>query len=1152
MTSFVHLHLHTEYSLLDGFCRIDPLMDRVEELGMKAVAMTDHGNMFATIQFYKAAKKRGIKPIIGCEVYVAEDRMDRTDKTRYHLVLLAENDQGYHNLIKIVSEGYVNGFYYKPRIDLDFLREHSEGLIALSACIAGQLARTALELDYDRTRDLAMTYAEIFGPDRFFLEIQDHGLREEKQVVRIYQRLSEETGIGLVASNDVHYIRREDAAAHDILLCIQTGKTLEEKERMRFPGDQFYLKSGEEMAELFDRIPEALENTVRIAERCELEIPFHQLHLPHFEIPKGRSNLDYLRELVNRGIDRRYGPESDRYREDLLEKARDRAAYEISVIDHMGYIDYFLIVSDFVHFAQKEGISVGPGRGSAAGSIISYALGITGIDPLEYDLLFERFLNPARVSMPDIDIDFCYERREEVIDYVNAKYGREKVAQIVTFGTMAAKNAIRDVGRVLDIPLSKVDQIAKAVPNRLNITLSQALKEDADFQKIYRLSEENKQIIDYAMSVEGMPRHTSTHAAGVLIAGKAVDELVPLSRNGDQVTTQFNMNELEELGLLKMDFLGLRNLTVIRDAIEMIRENHGVEIDPDRIDTNDPGAMSLFNKADTIGIFQFESNGMRNFLRELKPSRFDDLVAANALFRPGPMDQIPSYIRARHNPAMISYLHPKLEPILRSSYGVIVYQEQVMQIVQQLAGYSLGEADNLRRAMSKKKMAVMQENRDYFIYGKKDDRGEQEIVGCLANGVPEDIANQIYDQMIEFAKYAFNKSHSVAYAYVAMETAILKYYYPCEYFAALLSSVMGDSSKVSLYSQEAKRMRIALLPPSVNASFAKFTVEEGKIRFGLTAVKNVGSSMIRAIVAARRRGGPFRDLDEFLRRLLDEDKTCLNRKAVECLIKGGAMDDFGLYRSQLMVDMELLIDSVQQNRRNNVAGQTSMFDLVEEEADLPVNRIPEYRKAQLLAYEKDVLGIYLSDHPFSPYERLLAGRTNFSLKSILSEDDLQAWDGKQVTMGGLIRDRKDLLTKKNQKMCFLQVEDSFGLIEAVVFPRQFELGRPYLEADQPVLLEGDLQVSSDDELKLLVNRISPLESASGLTLYLQMDSRDRALYEQMKELISRYPGRVPILIYFKDRKQSVTMDARFSVQTDGDLVNRLQDLLGKGNVVLKE
>ena len=1148
MHSFAHLHLHTEYSLLDGFCRIDRLMDQVKALGMDSVAITDHGNMFGALAFYKAAKAKGVKPIIGCEVYLADDYLDRKKRDRYHLLLLAENEEGYHNLIRIVSEGYVNGFYYKPRVDKRVLRRFHKGIICMSACLAGELAQMALSGDEEATKRAALSYQEIFGPGNFFLEIQNHGIREEAIVRRVFHRVSRETGIPLVATNDVHYLKKEDAQAQDILLCIQTGKLLSDEKRMRFASDDFYLKSPEEMAELFPGDEEALENAGEIARRCRVEFTFHHLHLPHFDVPTGEENQAYLRRLVKEGIDRRYleGPPKRRA---CYQRAVERSEHELSVIESMGYVDYFLIVSDFVHFAQKEGIPVGPGRGSAAGSIISYALGITGIDPLQYDLLFERFLNPERVSMPDIDIDFGYERRDEVIAYVKRKYGEERVAQIVTFGTMAAKNAIRDVGRVLDIPLSRVDRVTKAVPSRLNITLKDALKESKDFAQLYREDATTHRLIDLAMELEGMPRHTSTHAAGVLIAGEPVDHLVPLSRNEDQITTQYNMTELEELGLLKMDFLALRNLTVIQDAVKMVEERTGRHMDMDAINIQDPEALALFTKADTIGIFQFESNGMRAFLKELKPDRFEDLVAANALFRPGPMEQIPTYIRARHNPSQVRYLHPLLEPILKTTYGVIVYQEQVMQIVQQLAGYSLGGADNLRRAMSKKKMAVMEENRSYFIYGKKDEQGHVLIPGCIANGVDEEIADEIYRQMIEFAKYAFNKSHSVAYAFVAMQTAILKDRAPAEYFAALLTSVRGDSSKIALYIREAKRMGVSVLPPNINDSQVNFTVEDGAIRYGLLAIKNVGSNLAQATIAARKRGRPFDSLEQYLRRLLEEDTTAVNRKAVESLIKAGALDDFGSHRSQLMMELELAIGSVQMNRRNNLSGQTSMF----EQMEAPPRRkqeIKEYEKAQLLAYEKEVLGIYLSDHPFSPYEPIFRPRVNFSAEQLQNEDDLERLDGRSVACAGILRELRTLLTKKKQKMAFFRLEDSFGEISGVIFPSLYQKISQKLKQDAPIWVKGRLQYSSD-ELSLLGEEVKSLDEFSDKRLYLQLNSTDRSLYEKIRQLLQESPGKIPVYLYFSDRKQLVEMDSRFGWKEDEQGLTALTEVLGQENVKLK-
>ena len=1164
---FTHLHLHSPYSLLDGFCKMDQLMPLLKDMGMDSCAITDHGNMFGVLQFYKAARAAGIHPILGCEIYVSPDQKDFSDRTAYHLVLLAENNQGYRNLIRIVSSGYVDGYHHgRPHVDKGVLKAFHQGLIALSACLSGEPAKKILESSYEEARKACEEYQAIFGSENYFLEIQDHGIREEKIVLRTLGKIHQETGIPLVATNDCHYLREEDSLAHDILLCIQTGKTLTEENRMRFSSSDFYVKSPEEMAELFSDYPDALQNTEKIARRCQVEIPFHQLHLPHFELPEGETNAHYLRSLVEEGIDFRYQPKAPSLAGEntapseeakiLYKTAKARAAHELSVIEKMGYVDYFLIVWDFVRFAKKNAIPVGPGRGSAAGSIVSYALKITEIDPLQYGLLFERFLNPDRVSMPDIDIDFDYVRREEVIDYVKEKYGKDSVAQIVTFGTMAAKNAIRDVGRVLDIPLGRVDRIAKAVPNRLKITLKEALEEDPDFKKIYEESEENKKLIDLAEAVEGMPRHSSTHAAGVLIAAEPVDHLVPLSRNRDQITTQYNMTELEELGLLKMDFLGLRTLTVIDDALKMIEKTRGKKPDLSSINFRDPRIFALFSRAETIGIFQFESNGMRAFLKDLKPDRFEDLVAANALFRPGPMDQIPTYVAARHNPEKLSYLHPLLEPILKDTYGVIVYQEQVMQIVQLLAGYSLGEADNLRRAMSKKKMAVMEENRSIFVRGKKGPKGEKEIAGCKEKGIPESIANTIYDQMIEFAKYAFNKSHSVAYAYLAMQTAYLKVYYPREFFAALLTSVMGDADKVSLYIREADRMGVGLLGPSVNRSLADFTVEDGgeekntgKIRYGLHAVKNVGTAIVEATLAARKKGGLFPNLEAYFKRTLDVDENALNKKAIESLIKAGAFDDFGLHRSQLMQEMERTLDAIQQERRRNLAGQMNLFHFIQP-PEKPKSQVPEYPKALFLAYEKEVLGIYLTDHPFSPYAKTFAPFVSFSMEELLSEDDPQRLDGKRVRMAGIVRGRRDLLTKKNQKMCFVQFEDAFGMMEAVVFPSVFQSVQSLLKVDAPLLFSGRLQ-EQNGNIQILVDRVFGMEELPQKSLFLSLDSTDHAQYDQVKSLLLAHPGSNPVILYFADRKSAVRMDQRYNVNAEKDLIRDLKALLGQDMVVVK-
>lgn len=1153
MTSFVHLHLHTPYSLLDGFCKIDELMALCQDQGMDAVAITDHGNLFGAIQFYKAARARGIRPLIGCEVYVAEDPTDVHNRTRYHLILLAETNQGYHNLLRIVSEGYVTGYHHgKPHVSHACLAKFSEGLIALSACLQGECARRALDSDYETARETALTYQRIFGADHFYLELQNHGIREEAVVNRIFDRIHRETGLPLVATNDCHYLRRADAEAHDVLLCIQTGKTLSQQDRMRFPSDDFYVKSAEEMRALFGSYEGAIENTGKIADRCQVELTFHQLHLPHFESPTGEDNQAYFERLVFEGIEQRYGADqAGAGREGWLFDARRRAQHELQVIESMGFVDYFLIVQDYVQYARRQGIPVGPGRGSAAGSIVSYALAITNIDPLRYDLLFERFLNPERVSMPDIDIDFGYERREEVIDYVKEKYGADRVAQIVTFGTMAAKNAIRDVGRVLDLPLSQVDRIAKAVPTVLKITLDKALDQDPDFRKLYEERPDNRTLIDLARKVEGMPRHVSTHAAGVLIASEPVDHMVPLSQSKGQITTQYNMTELEELGLLKMDFLGLRNLTVIADALTLIQNRTGEEVDIDQIELQDPAVLALFARAETMGVFQFESSGMRNFLKDLKPDRFEDLVAANALFRPGPMDYIPNYIAARHDPSQVHYLHPKLAPILKPTYGVIVYQEQVMQIVQQLAGYSLGGADNLRRAMSKKKMAVMEENRASFIYGKQDPEGRTLIQGCVANGISAEIAGQIYDQMIEFAKYAFNKSHSVAYAYVAVQTAYLKHYYPTEYMVALLTSIMEDSKKLALYLEEARRMGLEVLGPNINYSEGKFSAEGTRIRFGLQAVKGVGSGLVQATVAARAADGrTFRDLSDYVQRMQAVDPGAVNRKAMENLIKAGAMDDFGRHRAQLMMDLEEVLHSAAHQRRMNLAGQVSLFESIaaEEHAE---GQIREYQKAQLLAYEKEVLGIYLSGHPLSPYRSLIEGRVSFSLDRLGEGEGLSQWDGRYVTMAGIVQSRRDLLTKKGDKMCFLRFEDFYDSMEAVFFPRAFEAAQAELQADAALLFEGKLQ-EQNDQLQLLVDRVTPLASLRGGSLYLKLDSRQQERYQVVKKTLERFPGACPVYLYFVDRKQAVRMEDRFRVHPEAALLQALQACLGDDCVVYQK
>lgn len=1183
MTKFTHLHLHTQYSLLDGFAKIEPMLDKVKELGMDSVAITDHGNMFGVIEFYKQAKKKGVKPIIGCEVYITPGSyLDKgqDDRIRHHLILLAKNLEGYQNLIKIVSEGYVNGFYYKPRVDKSVLKKYNKGLFCLSACLGGEIPRLLREGQYEQAKKSALEYREIFGDGNFFLELQDHGILEQKRVNIELERIHEETGIPLVATNDVHFTNKSDFKVHDVLLCIQTGATINQEKRMRFPNDEFYLKSPDEMEKIFSRYKEAIHNTQVIADQCNLEFEFHNLKLPHFDIPDGYTNSKYLRELVNKGLESKY--------DHIDQEIRQRAEFELKTIESMGFIDYFLIVWDFIRYAKKHGIPVGPGRGSAAGSIVSYALDITGIDPLKYDLFFERFLNPERVSMPDIDIDFCYERRDEVIDYVHRKYGDEKVAQIVTFGTMAARNAIRDVGRALEIDYSRVDKIAKQVPQAIGMTLEKALNLSPDFKESYNKDDINKNLINTAMAVEGMPRHTSTHAAGVVIASKAVDEFVPLSRNGDQVTTQYNMIELEELGLLKMDFLGLRNLTVIKDAVDFIKDNHGIDVEIDKINENDPKAMKLFHDAETIGVFQFESEGMRAFLKELKPTRFDDLIAANSLFRPGPMNEIPNYIKYRHNPEQVTYVHEKLSDILDVTYGVIVFQEQVMQIVQKLAGFSLGEADNLRRAMGKKKMSVMEENRKYFVEGKVDSKGNIIVAGCKRNGVDEITANKIYDLMIDFAKYAFNKSHSAAYSFVAMQTAWLKAYYPTEYFAALLSSVMGDTSKIQLYIKEAKKLGIEILKPSINKSFKKFSVEGKSIRMGLSAIKNVGYQIIDSLVTERA-NGPYVNMKDTFERLLRYENHGLNKKSIEALILSGAMDDLGLFRSQMFYMYSVLIDSVISSAKRNLVGQTDMFKMVADEEDSiqPVPSVDEFEKKQLLNYEKEFLGIYMTDHPFKEYEKIASRYVDLTTLDFIDlASNEYKLDGKKVIMAGLINKTKEYLTKNNKMMNFMTIEDLYGELEVIVFPEIYKKFRNIIKEDEAVYVYGELQISEVEDAKMILENLDLIESNigpdfntsskrlknfkkisdefdkinketkrdfiddQGEVLYLRL--QNQALYSKIREILIKYPGEAKVVIYFNDLNIARTLKKDLYVSfKNHKMIEELFAYLGKNNVKIK-
>lgn len=1128
MNNFVHLHLHSEYSLLDGSTRISLLPKRVKELNMNAVALTDHGNMYGAIAFYKACKDEGIKPILGCEVYISKKDLSIKDKSneRYHLILLAENNEGFKNIMKIVSIGFVDGYYYKPRIDKEVLKKYSKGIIATSACLGGEVQKLILNRDIEAAKKSALEYRKIFGENNFFLELQDHGMPEQARVNRELINLSKELEIPLTVSNDVHYLNKDDAKSHDVLLCIQTGKTVNDENRMKFPSDEFYLKSPDEMAALFPENKDALENTVEIANRCNVDIKFHDLHLPDFSVPSEYTHEEYLKKLAVEGMYNRY--------ENVTDEIKNRFEFEFNTIRDMGYVDYFLIVWDFIRYARKHEIQVGPGRGSAAGSVISFCLGITDVDPLKFDLLFERFLNPERVSMPDIDIDFCYERREEVIEYVNRKYGDSHVAQIATFGTMAARNAIRDVGRALDMSYAKVDYIAKQIPQALNMTIEKALEISESFKSIYEKEDDSKELIDMAIKLESLPRHTSTHAAGVVISKDELTEYVPLTRNDKIIATQFNMIELEELGLLKMDFLGLRTLTVIRDAINLIEENYGKKISFEKFDYNDPDVLKMFARADTLGVFQFESSGMRAFLKELKPDEFSDLVAANALFRPGPMKQIPKFVGSKHDKSKISYLHPKLEPILKSTYGCIVYQEQVMQIVQQIGGYSLGRADIVRRAISKKKMKVMEEERKNFIYGNV----EEEVSGAIANGVDEKTANEIYDLIIDFADYAFNKSHSVAYSVVAYRTAWLKYYYPREFMAAQTSTYTNDIKQVSLYIEEIKRLGIEILPPNINYSFKNFTVEDGKIRFGLKAVKNVGNNLIDVIVKARD-NGKFKSLKDFVDRINAIDKSALNKRAVESLIRCGAMDDFNGNRAQYLAIYEKVISSSSNTAKNNVVGQFSLFESSDVQEDLP--SLKDFSQKDKLDMEKEVVGIYISGHPLDPYRELIEKSADTNTNEIFEKYRENMLNNSKVKVGGILKAKKTMITKTNKMMAFAQLEDLFGTIELVIFPNVFSKYRELIEDENVVFVEGHFQESEIEEPKILVDKISKIKMPTNKKLYISVNSmRDKNLRE-IRNILKDYNGNTPVIFYEEESKKAFGTENNLWI--DENLFEELRDEL---------
>lgn len=1156
---FAHLHVHTEYSLLDGFAPVKELVSKAEELGMEHLAITDHGTMYGVVEFYKEAKKRNINPIIGCEIYVTREHyLEKTPNNRYyHLVLLAENNIGYKNLMKIVTKGCLEGFYYKPRVDKEILKEHNEGLIALSACLRGEVQEKLLHFGVEEAMETALEYEEIFGKGNFFLEIQNHGIDEELEIIKKMPEISKKTGIDLVATNDLHYINKKDDRIHEILMCLQMGKILGEN-TLTYAPEEFFLRTEGEMKELFSHLPEAIENTFKIAERCQVDLDFDHLHLPYFEVPEGFTNEEYLRKLTTEGLKERYEKPS--------KEALDRLEFELNTIETMGYVDYFLIVWDFIRFAKENKIPVGPGRGSAAGSLVSYTLGITDIDPLKYDLLFERFLNPERVSMPDIDIDFCYERREEVIQYVVEKYGEDKVAQIVTFGTMAARNSIRDVGRVLDMNYNTVDRIAKLVPNELKITIDKALEQDKEFRDIYNESSQNKRLIDIARRLEGMPRHTSTHAAGVVISKEPIVEYVPLVRNNEAITTQFDMIELEELGLLKMDFLGLRTLTVIDDAVKFIKETRGIDLDIDHIPIDDEKTLKLFEHADTLGIFQFESAGMRAFLKDLKATRFEDLIAANSLFRPGPMDEIDNYIYYKNHPEEVTYLHPSLEPILKETHGVIVYQEQVMEIVRELAGFSYGEADVIRRAMGKIDMETMLEQRALFVHGLEDEDGEILVEGAIRRGIPRDIADRIFDLMVDFAKYAFNKSHSAAYSLVAMRTGYLKAHYPTEFMAALISSVMDQTSKVTLYIEEARRLGIKLLNPDVNYSYENFIVEDGKIRFGLKAIKGVGTNFIQAIVQARKEGGPFTNLRNFFERVIEVDSKAINRRAVEGLIKAGAFDGFKTTRSSLMLSFEAIIDSVQENAKRNIRGQESLFDSLEmdedkkekkEEGDFPDFQEREYPVEELLRQEKEVLGSYISGHPLRPYEEYVQKYSTFQT-NILEEEELSVvernYDEKPVQIVGILENIEKKYTRKNEAMAFAEAEDLYGVLELVIFPYQYARFNHLLEEDAVFLFRGKLQISENEAPKMILDDMVALNQLSlpekKKELFLQILPRSgEDIFEEIKKIIGLESGDTPVNIYIQEIKKNVKMKNHYNVNGQNEeIIEKLKRLLGKENV----
>jgi DNA polymerase-3 subunit alpha len=1147
--AFTHLHVHTEYSLLDGSNKIKECVKRVKELGMDSVAITDHGVMYGVIDFYKAAREIGVKPILGCEVYVAPNsRFDKEltggEDRYYHLVLLAENNQGYSNLMKIVSRGFTEGYYYKPRVDMEVLQEFHEGIIALSACLAGEVQRYISKGLIEEAKKTALKYEKCFGKGNYFLELQDHGIPEQKTVNTALLGISRELGIPLVATNDVHYTYAEDEKPHDILLCLQTGKKLADEDRMRYEGGQYYIKSEEEMRQLFPYALEAVENTHKIAERCQVEIEFGVTKLPKFEVPEGYDSWSYLNKLCLDGLAERY-PDYD-------DSLRNRLDYELSVIQKMGYVDYFLIVWDFINYARQNDIMVGPGRGSAAGSIVSYCLKITNIDPIQYNLLFERFLNPERVSMPDIDIDFCFERRQEVIDYVGRKYGSDKVVQIVTFGTLAAKGVIRDVARVMDLPYAFADSLAKMIPNELNITLDRALAINPELRNLYESDAQVKELIDMCKRLEGLPRHTSMHAAGVVICREPADEFVPLSRGSDgSITTQFTMTTIEELGLLKMDFLGLRTLTVIQNACKLVEKSNGKKIDIDHIDFDDKAVFESIGTGKTDGVFQLESAGMKSFMKELKPQNLEDVIAGISLYRPGPMDFIPKYIEGKNNKESVTYSCPELQPILEPTYGCIVYQEQVMQIVRDLGGYTLGRSDLVRRAMSKKKQAVMEKERANFIYGN----AEEHVPGCVSKGIPEKVAEQIYNDMMDFAKYAFNKSHAAAYAVVAYETAYLKHYYPVEFMAALLTSVIDNAGKVSSYIMTCRSMGIRILPPDVNEGMVGFSVKDGAIVYALTAIKGVGRNIIDALVAEREQRGPFKNLQDFITRMADAD---LNKRVVENFIKAGAFDSLPGTRKQQMSVYVQIMDSIIKDKKNNMAGQLSLFDLAGEtekaDYDIKMPEVGEYKKEVLLGFEKEVIGFYISGHPLEEYEALWKKRISTTTAEFALDEELgcaKIQDGMKVTVGGIIAGKTIKYTKNDKMMAFLTLEDLAGSVEVVVFPRDYEKYASKLQEEEKVFITGKTSVEEDKDGKIILeSMITFAEVPKQLWVKFASIEAYEVKEKILDSILAMSEGNDEVVIFCEAEKQMKKLARNRNVRADEELLGKLRSAFGEENIKL--